>query len=165
MWHNVFWMFFVEVIKERNHTRLWDAELTRYSSSTTDWICPYGFENGPENPHFKAYPKFPGLQGSCCLSEISWTIWLQYCHELRFHLSYNKWFWLLPRRHSTFRTCKSMCFWIKTMFHAHICSFQITHRVKQYKMCQRTSCHNTTDQNGYLPRLELLRRCDICTPN
>ena len=43
--------------------------------------------------------------GSCNPSEISSTIWLLYCDQLRHHILHNKCFLLLPQHHGLIRTC------------------------------------------------------------
>ena len=40
----------------------------------------------------------PDRRGSCSPSEISWTIWLLFCDQLRLHFSRNKFFGLFPRQ-------------------------------------------------------------------
>ena len=49
----------------------------------------------------------------------------------------------------------------KTILHLCLCSFQITHEVKQCAMCLHTTYLNTTNLSMYLPWLELLQSCDI----
>ena len=80
-------------------------------------------------------------------SEISSTICLLYCDQLRFYLSLNKSLWLHLRYHDPVRT-RNDKFPNKTMLHVHQCSFQLTHKVKQYMTCQRTNYHHTTNYSG-----------------
>ena len=49
--------------------------------------------------------------------------------------------------------------------HVYECGFQIAHGIKQCTMCQCNNSIDITYHSKYLPFLELLQSCDICTAN
>ena len=113
-----------------------------------------------QNPQFLAYLTLPDHQDSRNLREISWTIWLLYCNQLRLHLSHHKCFWLLLRHYNPVQTHK-----VKVLELYYVaCSFvwlSNPRRVKQWTMCQHTTYHDTTNHSKYLPRLALLSKHDM----
>ena len=75
---------FVEVVKETNHTILWDAKLAWYSLSAACHICRSGLETLPDR------------WGSWEPKENFWTLCLLQWDQLRIHLSHNKCFCFFP---------------------------------------------------------------------
>ena len=52
----------------------------------------------------------------------------------------------------------------KSKFYVYMCSFQIIYGVKKRKTCQRTKYNDTTNQDGYLPWLEMIRTVNVPPP-
>ena len=82
----------------------------------------------------------------CNPSEVSSTIWLFCCGQLRLHLSHNKYFLVV-----------STTLWLDSnseSINPHLCDFQIMHGLKHY------TYHNTTNRCNYRPWIELLQSWD-----
>ena len=101
----------------------------------------------------KSEPNFLEPFGSCTVIDCASTF------------SHDKCFWLLPLHSDPIQTHIKHKFLNYTELHVHLCGFQITHGTKQCTMCQHIKYHNTTNNSGYLPQLDLVWSCDIHAAN
>ena len=132
------------LLKVINHTGLWDAKLAWYSPDATHQICHYGLEHKLRIHGIR--PTWP-----CLIIEVLAT-WVEFLQPSGYYTTIN----------CAITFCTTNVFWgsfhgimalfklIKhkflnlSMLHIHLCSFQITHAMKQCTMCQHTNYHNTT---------------------
>ena len=132
-----------------------EAELTWYSLNATRRIWLNDLERGIKNQQFQTCLILPDRRGSCNPCKISGIICLLYCL-----FSF--------RTTNDFGCFRGIMAWfrlIKNELHDLLLGFQITQEMKRSTMYQRTSYHDTTNDSGYLPRLEMVRWRDICTTN
>ena len=133
---------FSDIFNMTNHTGIRIVKLAWYSPSGIYRICFYGSEHGFVI-QFYVYLTFLDRQGPSDPSET-----LKLPHRLFLH---DKCFFL-------YSFCSIMGqfelvnhkFADYNMVHVYLCSFQITHRIKQRTMCQRTNCHDTINHSGYI---------------
>ena len=165
-------------MKVMDYTGLSDAKFVGYSLSGTHWICQ-GCE-GDEHWTVRCWSQLLHTR----FTSIAWSIALELMllgqvdlvRSLRF-LQHEQNFLnhLLAELHSAFYTtnvfgcsCGVIAqfklvkpkFSNQTTLYFHLCVFQITHRVKQYAVCQCTN-----NYNGNLPQLELFQSHDISAAN
>ena len=128
---------FLEVMKVTNHIGLWDTELTWYTLIATQRICLYGLEHDLGIHSF--WPTWLCLivDVLAVREKFLQTSADVYYDQLHLQILL-KIFFFVSSRHNDLVWTRN----VLELEYAHLCGFQITHRVNQCTTCKRANYFN-----------------------
>ena len=121
---------FFKDVKVTNHTWLSNAELTWYFSSAIHWICLYGLEHRLSIDGFRS--TWP-----CLIVEVFATQ-TKFFEQSGCFCGIKAQFELIMQKLLN-----------EAMLHVHLCSFLITHGVKQYTTCLHNYLNTTSSGTSH----------------